>query len=342
MKWTLILTLVLGFAAVAHADEILLNAGEMLEGEIQSVDEKGMVVKTDQETVTLEPHRVDAHFYYTQWSKRVKGDAKAHLRLAVFAYENGMFNQSRSQYRKAQRLDKALVERFEKEMIPQIKEGIADQLLTLVKSAIERKDWSAAKRIASKILTQLEDTKAAEKARDALASVHMWQLSADEEHLVRSLARYLPKDEAKALQVQERIVKKLAPIESRIEKARKLGAKALRTKSTNRQKNIFQQVAKRFEKIVEDLDKLTADAGDDEALKARIQANRDIAVREAINAYVNAGNTYLVRRSYDEALHMADLALALDPDSQAALSFKKRTIAGSQMRSGWHGRGRGR
>jgi len=310
----------------------------MLDGEIQSVDENGMVVKTADETVTLEPDHVDAHFYYQEWSKRVKDDAEGHLRLAVFAYENGMFNQARSQYRKAQRLDKELVKRFEKEIVPKIKEGIADRLLGLVHSAIERKDWTKAKQIAAKILTEMEHTKAADKARDALASVHMWQLGDDEKRLVRSLEQYLPKDEKEALKVQDRISKKLEPVERKIEKNRKLSTQALRTKSANRQKDIFQQVAKRYEALLKDLDKLEKDAGDDAALKARIAEDQKTCKREAIDAWVNAGSTYLVRRSYQDALRMADNALAIDPNDANALGFKQRTLAGSQMRSGWYGR----
>lgn len=337
MKWLVCGLTVLALAGVATAEEVLLNDGTSVEAEIQSVDQNGMTVLYEGKTHTAKPEDVDAHFYYEQWAKRVQKDAEGHLRLAVFAYENGMFSQARSQYRKAQRLDKDLVKQFETDIVPKLKEGVAQQLLALARKAIQKEDWDQAKRIASKILTELEDTKAAAEAREAIASVHLWQATKDEERLVRSLAHYLPKDEKQALQMQDRIAKKLDPIQRRIEKAQDLVTKGLRTKSANRQKGIFQQAAKRFDKIVADLDKLAADAAGDDALVAHIGEMRTTAVRDGVDAYVNAGQVYLIRRSYDDAMNMANLALVLDPNSQSAKQFQQRALRGSQMRAGWGG-----
>lgn len=343
MKWFVcgLATLaILVFAGAASAEEVLLNDGSAMEGEIQSVDEKGVTVLSEGKAHTVAPGDLDAHFYYTQWAKRVKKDAESYLRLAVFAYENGMFPQARSQYRRAERLDKELVKQFEKDVIPRIKEGIASNLLDLARQAIKKEDWNQAKRLASKILTELEDTAAAGEAREALASVHLWQLSKDEERLVKSLAHYLPKDEERALQTQARIVKKVEPIQRRIKSAQDLVTKGLRTKSANRQKGVFKQAAQKFEKIVRDLDKLAADAAGDEALLGQLEELRTTAVRDGIGAYVNAGQVYLIRRAYEDAMQMANKALALDPKSAEAKQFQQRTLRGSQMRNGWWGRGR--
>ena len=337
----LALALVLGVATTAYAaDEVLLNDGGAVEGVIQKVDQTGITVEVDGKSMLVEPADLDAHYFYEQWAKRIDKDAEAHLRLAVYAYENGLFNQARSQYRKAQRLDKELVKKFEDEVVPRIKEGVAEHLLGLTRAAMDKKDWHQAERLAAKILTQLEDTKAAAEAREALASVHLWQLNDDETKLLRKLARHLPRDEEKALQAQAKILKKMEPIQRRIDRARDQVTKGLRTKSANRQKNIFQNAAKSLEKAVEDLDKLAADAANDPALAEYVGELRTIAVREAIEAYVNAGNVYLIRRSYEQATNMANRSLALDPNSAVAKRFQQQVIRGSQMRSGWWGRGR--
>ena len=339
----LTLALILGLAGLAHAaDEVILNDGGLVKGDIEKVDQTGITLKTDDKSLLIKAGSLDAHYYYEQWAKRIKKDAEQHLRLGVYAFENGMFNQARSQYRKAQALDKELVKKFEDEIVPRIKEGVAAQLLGLVRAAMARKDWHQAERIAAKILTQLEDTQAAAEAREALASVHLWQLNSDQERLLKRLKRYLPKDEAKALVEQARIVKKLEPVQRKIDKARGLVTKGLRTKSPNRQKGIFEKAAKDLENVVKTLDKLLAEAADDEALKAHIEETRTIAVREAIEAYVHAGNVYLIRRSYDKGLEVANKALLLDPDSAHAKRFQKQVLAGSQMRNGWWGRGRAR
>ena len=339
MRWTLpfLMLAVLALPALA-ADEVLMLTGDSIEGEIQAVNKDGITVLAQGKTVVIAPSDLDPHYFYTQWSKRIDKDAESHLRLAVYAFENGMFNQARSQYHKAERLDKDLVKKFETEIVPQIKEGIADHLLDLARRAVKREDWKQAKSVASKILTEMEDTKAAEEARQVLASVHLWQLNADQERFVTSMVRYLPKEEADAIKTQERVVKKIAPIETKIRKAQDLVTKGLRTKSTNRSKDVFKTAAKRFEKAIKDLDKLAATAAGDDALLAYIDEVRAVAVRDAINAYIHAGSVYLIRRAYDDALGMANDALALDPESPEANGFYQRVLRGSQMRSGWYGR----
>ena len=337
MKWQWFVSslLVLALVGVASAEEVLLNDGTAVEAEIQSIDETGMTVTYEGKTLTVKPSDVDAHYYYTLWAKRAEKTADSHLKLALFAYENGLFSQAKTQYDKAKRLDAEAVKVFEDEVIPKLKEGVAAQLLALTRQAIAKEDWDQAKRLASKILTQLEDTQAAAEAREKLASVHLWQMSKDQERLVRSLARYLPKDEEQALKTQERISQKLDPIQRRMTQAEDLSTKALRTNSTNRQKGVFQQAGQRFDKIVKDLDKLAAEAAGDDALLAHIEELRKTAVRDGIDAYVAAGQVYLVRRSYEEAMKMANAALLLDPDSAAAKHFQQQTLRGSQMRGGW-------
>ena len=340
-RFALTLALVTCLALPALAEEILLNDGAEVDGEIQSVDENGIVVKVGDTELTIEPLRLDPHYYYEQWKKRLpKDDAKAHLRLAVYAFEHGMFNQARSLYRKAERIDKAVVQQFELEVVPQIKEGVAEQLLDLAKKAVDKQDYDQAERIVAKILTQLEDTKAAEEARTLLGSVHLWQLNKDEERLVKRLARHLPREEEERLKAQERITKKIGPIERKIRKARDRVALGLRTKSNNRQKDIFISAARSYESAIKSLNKLEAEAGDDEALKAHIDEVKQVATREAIEAYIHAGNVYLIRRDYQNSIDVANRALALDPNSAHAKRFLQETIRGSQQRSGWWGRGR--
>ncbi len=340
MKWFLALGMVLALVGFAlAADEVLLNDGAAVEGEIQAVDQNGITVVTDGKTLVLAPTDLDTHYYYEEWAKRVQNDAEGHLRVAVFAFENGMFNQARSHYRKAERLDKALVEKFETEVVPQIKEGVAENLLRLTRQAIKAEKWEDARRLSAKILTQLEDTKAAGEAREALASIQTWQLTKDQKRLVDSLTRYLPKDEAAALKTQEKVVKRLEPIAGRMSKNQDLVTKGLQTKSANRQKDTFKLAAKRYEDIIKDLDKLSAEASADEALAAYISETRATAVRDAIDAYIHAGGVYLIRRAYDDAVNMANAALALDPNSEPAKRFYQETLRGSQMRNGWWGRG---
>lgn len=332
----LALTLTAFAVSPAQAEEILLNTGSGIEGTIQSVDQTSMTVKTkDGETVELMRGAVDPHFYYTAWSKRMEQTAENHLRVAVFTFENGLFNQARSQYRKAQSKDKELVKKFEAEIVPDIKEGIAQKLLGMARAAVEANEYRKAETIAVKLLTRLEDTKAAEEARTLIASVHTWELDNDQERLIKRLTSKLPKDEKKALRTRTRISDRAGPIEKHIKDARAMVTKALGEKSQNRQKGIFEQAAKKFEAQVRAVDKLLKDATEDEALTHYLQGLREIAVREGVDAWLAAGNVNVSRRSFPAAIKQGEKALALDPDSAKAKKFVAEATEASRYNNGW-------
>ena len=101
MRLTLIAMLVIVCAAVAAGEEVLLNGGDGIDGKIVKVDEHGIVLESDGKTLTLPPENLDPLNYYHKWSKHVENNAKARLRLAVFAFENGLFSQARSQFHAA-------------------------------------------------------------------------------------------------------------------------------------------------------------------------------------------------------------------------------------------------
>lgn len=344
MKWLICAALACGVLALAlgsaYGDEVLLNGGGAIEGKITSVDEKGIQIESDGKSILVPPAQLDPHYFYTQWEKRVPNEAGPRLRLAVYAFENALFNQARSQYRKAQKLDPAAVKDFEANVIPKIKEGVASRLLEQARLAAKNGKWNEAERIAAKILTQLEDTAAAESARKFVANAHIQQMDADEKRLVKRLARYLPKDQAKALAQREKLGKRLAPIERKMDRARRRVVQGLQTRSQNRSKGIFKDAGRQFESVIKSLNKLEADAGDEEALKANIDELRSVAQREAIEAYIHAGNVFLVRGAFNDATAMANLCLAIDPDSPVAQQFSQRVQTSAQMRSGWWGRRR--
>jgi hypothetical protein len=159
---------------------------------------------------------------------------------------------------------------------------------------------------------------------------------------VKRLSRYLPKDAKASLKTRERVSARAAPIERRIDKSRRLKTRALRTKSANRQKGIFEQAAKQFESQVKSIDKLMDTAADDEALMAYLGGLREIAVREGVDAWIDAGNVNMVRSSFPNALKQGNRALALDPDSAKAKKFVAEVTQNASQNNLFWGRGGGR
>lgn len=333
---TVAAVLSLAVAGTAIAEEILLNSGSGIEGEITSVDQESMKVKTeDGKNITLLRGAVDPHFYYSAWKERMEQTAENHLRVAVFAFENGLFNQARSQYRQAQRKDKELVKKFEEEIVPEIKEGVAEKLLAMAQAAVAAKDYRRAETIASKLLTRLENTAAAAEARDLIASVHLWEMDNDQQRLAKRLARHLPKDEAKAVRDRDRIVNRTAPIERRLDTARRSMTRGLRETSATRSRGHFRSAAKEFERQVKALDKLIEDAGEDTALVEYLNGLREIGVREGVDAWIAAGNVDLSRSSFQNALEAGNNALALDAESAKAQKFVAEVRQAEQYNNGW-------
>ena len=80
-------------------------------------------------------------------------------------------------------------------------------------------------------------------------------------------------------------------------------------------------------------EKLRKDAADDAEVIAHLDEIEPEIKEDAINAYVNAGSALVTRGTYKKADEFARRALAVDPQSSAALSFQQRVMTASALAS---------
>lgn len=341
MRAFLMTTVVLGLlaaagasTALAHGNEVLLNDGTIILGEVLSIDEKGVSVKTEEKTLEIDAKHLDTIWYYGEWSERVGDDVDQRIRLALFALENGLFNQAALEYGRAKATNPEKVQEFEEDVLPQLQEGIAERLVAKAKKAHEKGDLEFADRALSLVLTQFPETKAADEARKLIAQIHVGQMDAEQRARDAELEGKTEQTQRDIEAKREDQEKILGSTLRRMDKARDRGLRALRTRSTSKQHREFEAVGKSYEKAIKDLARLREKHADDPDLVARIDELTAQAQKEAIEAYINAGNVFLIRRSYNQALRMANQAVAVDPSSPVAQRFQAKVTTAAQYR-GW-------
>ncbi|MHC4135338.1 MAG: hypothetical protein ACYTDU_11655 [Planctomycetota bacterium] len=324
-------------AGAVCADDIVMKNGSVIEGMVIESNTDGLKAKVavadGESVVTLKAEDLDPHFFYNLRAKKVGKDAKERLKLAVYAFENGMFNRARHQYNRALVMDEALVDKFEKEIVPKIKDEVANNLLVNAKEMLKGGDLQRAERSCAKILSELWDTEAAEEARkllDTCLEKIEKRGKTDRGKEAAKLERQQKLEEARLMRKREAV---LGPIEGEIESGRRTYHKGLKTHHLGQAKGMFGQAAKKFERAVKSIDKLESKT-DDPVTIAKGKALRQIAVDEGIDAYISQGRVYLTRRAYQDAMGSANRAMALAPDSSRASQFQAEVSTAAQYRSG--------
>ena len=322
----------------AAPDELLLSNGTKIHGKILDVSHAGVKIQTKDRTTTIKLRKLDArHFFGLMDGKIDKKDAESRLKLAVYAYENGLFTQARSVYRHVLLLNPELVKKFEAEILPKIKSEIAKNLMFRAKQAAEKKDWTFAERALGEILTEMSETPVADEARKLIAHYSMMQLDEDDlarEKKAAEAAKRAKRDAAKLEAARERVV---GPIENLINHGQKMQLRGLRTKNSSQARSTLNASAKKFESALKRIarEEKKLENAPDEVLSKHLEELKKVATREAVESHLHVGSHLLIRRDYKGALRAADMAIALDSKSEYAWQFKARVETEAQVRQGW-------
>jgi len=159
------------------------------------------------------------------------------------------------------------------------------------------------------------EAKAAEKERERQAAIEREE-DADRKKIARKRAKVLE------------------PLEKSLGVGRKYLAAGLKEKSPSKSKRAFEGAAAEFTKLLGRIDKEMKKGTDDPALIDELTDLEASARKEAVRAFIDAGNVALARGSRNEAMEYAQKALAIDPDNSAAKSFMNNVQLASAM-SGW-------
>jgi hypothetical protein len=118
--------------------------------------------------VVFHDAELDPHAFYEIRDRTAGDDAKARLALARFAAGHRMFLEARLQHRRAKQLDAKLIEAFDRDELPALKEELSQRVLADARDAATRKDYKSAKDMIEDLVLY-GNTKAAAEAK-ALAT----------------------------------------------------------------------------------------------------------------------------------------------------------------------------
>jgi hypothetical protein len=285
-------------------------------------------------TVTLKAAQMDPYSFYEIRRDYMEESAESHLRLALFCVDHGMFSRARYHADRARALDPAYVEKVR--AIPDLLHSVADKVLESARKAYDENDLATAERLAAAILTRFPDSPAATQADALLAHI------ADKEQARQAKRRVEVLVAARKAAGQDQTTKAaehdaiLAPILDRLELARKLRSQGLRERDNARALSALEAAAVEYGRSLGMIEKSAAEHAEDPALVSVLALGDGQVRAEAISCLVAVGSLRIAAGSFAEAEKVAGRALALDPESEAALGFR----ATVSLATAWAGGGR--
>ena len=121
----------------------------------------------------------------------------------------------------------------------------------------------------------------------------------------------------------------LAPIQKELQRASTENRDGLQANEQSKQLHAFEKAEKSYHHILLQLDRLQKEHAKSEQLGQEIESMRGEVRNSLIDVHLNHGGVLLTRTDFQGAQKEADKALAVDPDSGAAKSFRARVESSS-------------
>ena len=310
---------------LAGVEDILLDDGTTRRGEILEIMEDGIRAKGRAKgggfvELKIPDHRLDAEWFYELKDKAAGNDAKAHLRLALWSVEKGLFSRAKLQVRRATELDPGLVKDIKEGKLPEIREGIAMRVLESARKDLKAGLVENALTKVELVLARTPDTPAGAEAADFLPEVEAAVAAAAEKQKQDARTK-LAEAEKKAEDERDRL---LAPVEETLTKAKKLNSEGLCEDNQPKAIEMIGSALKMADACVEKMDSLVKGHEGDEALKARIADLRGRTVSAMVKAHLHRAELYVWRGSLPQAKAELEKIEKLEPGNAQASAMEER------------------
>lgn len=317
---------------------LLLRNGRNVAGTVKSSTSGSIEVvvplKSTEAIITYKAKDVDPASFYAVRSAIVKTPAER-LELAQYCLENALLTEARAQGQLAYAADPKLTKSFVDAKLAKIEEGTAAKLLSRARVALEQGDYAAARHDVAAILTRFGETPSAAPAYEMVPAIAKAAVEGGNAAAAAARAKLSAEQKAAAEKAEAERDKLFADIDELIAKGRKKSQEGFDLSKKNDAPDLFDEAAAAFVKARAKLNELKQQKGSDKELAPMIDERLRTATEEAIEAYVNAGSKLLARPDYHNAMGYADKALAIDPKSSYAQSFRARVEEASASDDRW-------
>jgi len=315
-------------ASTVRADELTTVDGNVHECKILSVDEDGVnargTLKTGETVEVKVPvARIDPFCFYLLRDAAIGNDAKARLRFALWAVDQGLFAQAKAQVRKAAKDDPQLVADLQAGKYPEIREKIAMHVLNSAEADMAAGRLDNAREKLNIVLAKLPDTDAGEKARGVFKTLEEKEQQAE----AKSEAAAKEKLDEKARKAAEANAKLLASVDEEISKARALATQGFTEDDCQQALELLERALGRAKDAMGKLDAIEKDHADDLALVAESKTRRDKLTAGIVRVRIQRADLYIWRGSLPNAKKELDAAKAIDPMNPAIASAMERLMA---------------
>ena len=306
----------LAAVGTAQHELVLKDHHHVMHGEVVSSTEASVtfehVVGETSETQAYSIDQIDPHSFYIIRKYAVGDDVAAKVSLGEYCMANGLYTRARNQFEEARRLDASLKLG---DKLAQCREGTASQMLAQAQALLEKKQFSKAYRKTAEIIRVFGNTPSGAKAREMMGTIHDRNVSARK-------AREAAYDAKEGGQ-------EIKHIEELIGRAGKENTEALQDKSISGAQRGFGKSINSYKHALKELEGVAKQYKGSPQLTQHVEGMLAETKEDLIEVYLNLGSIYMTQTNYQRALLEANSALAVDPNSPRAKSFRASVATAS-------------
>jgi len=316
-------TLVVLAAAAGAADYVRLKDGQLIKGEAVSFEEATQTLNFKMEDGSTRAFKLDEldkrSVYLVNQSKVPKDDAGKQIRIGNLARDSELFAHAMRHYGYAEKADPSRKPAIDAERA-KLRQLAAAYGMKKAQEASAKGDKAEAEKWLMKVVEKVPDEPQAKEAAAILE---------------QSYAVARGEKEAKAQSnASEQLKKDLQPGKKNYDDMVKKTQQGLTQKTTgSASTSAWESALNDGGRALDLLDKLVKKYPDPKTQET-LGGYRTIVVNQMVELHLHLASAYTTRSSYNKALACANQALALDPQSQQALSARARIEQAAAERGG--------
>lgn len=316
----LLVSLALAFSvqglSLAQDELVLRDHHHLIHGEVVSSTPDSVtfkhVVGDASDTQTYAGADIEPVNFYIIRSHAVKGDAAAMMELGRFCQANGLYTRARNQFTHAKKLNESLDITAD---MAAAKKGSATDLVAKAQKLAKDGKHKEACHQANTVIRRFPGTASADEARKISAAAHKSIVGKRNADLAAHVAKKGNED--------------IRLVHTETHKAADYNAKAMQMKNSSSAHSQFGHAISEYSRALKNLKGLAKKYSGNEDLTKEVNDLLAQTKKDIVEVYINLGSGYLVQTSYQEALKQANAAIAVDPNSAAAKSFRSQVAAAS-------------